>query len=105
MRYPGSGSDGGGSRVTQDIHDSVVRSMRYTLTQAELRGRRSAYEAASVSLEMTIIKDRIAELGSQSEPLRGMLAVRGVDAPGAAYDRWREFALEVAHFIQTGRTK
>lgn len=65
---------------------------RYQHAQTETRLARAESNAASVTVELRLMRERCAELMSQSEPLAGL----GVD---------RELVRQVLHYVQCGRLK
>ena len=64
----------------------------YMHRQTETRLARAESNAASVTVELRLMRERCAELMSQSEPLAGL----GVD---------RELVRQVLHYVQCGRLK
>ena len=64
----------------------------YTHRQTETKLARAESEAASVRVELRLLRERCAELMSQHEPLAGL----GVD---------RELVRQVLHYVQCGRLK
>lgn len=65
---------------------------RYQYAQTETKLARAESNAASVTVELRLMRERCAELMSQSEPLAGL----GVD---------REAVRQVLHYVQCGRLK
>jgi hypothetical protein len=65
---------------------------RYQHAQTETKLARAESNAASVTVELRLMRERCAELMSQSEPLAGL----GVD---------RELVRQVLHYVQCGRLK
>lgn len=64
----------------------------YLHRQTETKLARAESNAASVTVELRLLRERCAELMSQSEPLAGL----GVD---------RELVRQVLHYVQCGRLK
>lgn len=64
----------------------------YQYAQTETRLARAESNAASVTVDLRLMRERCAELMSQSEPLAGL----GVD---------RELVRQVLHYVQCGRLK
>jgi hypothetical protein len=71
--------------------------MAYMLRQEERKRAYAEYNAASLGLELARIKERLAQIESQHEPL-GALNSGAVD-----YDSARKKQLAVAFYVVVGR--
>lgn len=87
------------------IDEKVAAFHRYRVTREELQAARNLHNYAGAALELATIRDRVAELGSQHDPLASMLAAIGINQESPEYEKLRDFGNAVGHFILTGRAK
>jgi hypothetical protein len=68
--------------------------LHYMKAQAEKRAAFNAYDAAAARLELAQIKERLAEIRSQHEPLHSLIDQRMSE---------RERLYAAAHYVVVGR--
>lgn len=85
--------------ATDELVGSAFAFMRFQLAQAERRVAYAEYNAASLRVENCQIKERNAEIESQS--LESLALGKKL---GTLTDRERSIGLDFARYVVTGRT-